>query len=280
MEKFMQLGIRPFAVDIAVLLILFVFAKVHQRKGLSGTVLPVVIVVVSVAAGFIGSNLLMPSLKPVVWEKVETRVEAYYDEKLGTTIEDTTKPIESVKESLQSLSEKFDLNIGEGSEDASPEVLQEAGMNDKIKEVVMLKAELITERILKTALFIAIALLSMLILRLFTRHRGKKERKTVVGKLDAFAGFIFGAIEGLVIMFAVTRVCGLVHVDFFNELAEGTRILSWINGGSIQQAMQQLQQLDFEAIKKLDLEDIKNFDVRSIGEKIGGLTEKIKGTFK
>ena len=45
MEKFMQLGIRPFIVDIAVLLILLIFAKAHQRKGLSGTVLPVVIII-------------------------------------------------------------------------------------------------------------------------------------------------------------------------------------------------------------------------------------------
>ena len=73
-------------VDIAIGLIILLFAILHARKGLYSAFSGLIAIVVAIALGIAGANLATQPVMDNVWPKVEETVSEHYDSSVGHAI--------------------------------------------------------------------------------------------------------------------------------------------------------------------------------------------------
>ena len=214
-------------VDIGVGLLFLVFALLAANRGLYKTVIGFVVFVLALTVGIIGANVLTDPVVERAWPMVEDRVQ----EKLDDTEQLTglAAGIETIGEVLGEGVEKL-LSITGNKNDAKTLVREHAALEwiQSLKDGLLDLVNLSFRKLIHAILFLFCSLIGFIVLQPVSALLGKLTEAPVIRTLDWMGGFAIGVLECLVVIYIVTKVCSLRGISFFEDLAPGTTLLSWL----------------------------------------------------
>jgi len=269
--------------DIAILLVILIFAFSKGRKGLFKCIIPVVILVVAL----VGSYILTPYVEPMAQEKLLPFIEKKVAEKLdgvelgtigdlsklvgsksdagttskaegqsGTTDKSasdsgksgTTDKSDASEKAINGLSTE-DNQLAETIINALPENIKElvqkygvdvtSTIKDKISDIKIgtdLKAQLSTSAValvssaatkaIHTGCYVVVALALLLVLNIIKALINPLIQKTpVVGSVNRTLGFVFGLVEGILVVYLAITVMKLFNIGNIVARADSTVLL-------------------------------------------------------
>ncbi len=268
-------SLNPLIIDGAICLVVLIFALIRAKIGLYKVISKLAVFLVAIAVAVVGSRLLMPMASDFVWEKVSPRIEQEIDEKIDSVIGEDGTVKTSDSELANLLVKLLGIDKAAASEGETGGAVGE-DFTVKIKTLALAKTRMLTDLAVHVVLFILIYIVASLILKLIAKALEKVADWSVLGWLNHGGGFVLGAIEMAVIWLVVVRVCGLLNVTFFKELAEGTVVLKWLCEGDVIGALSQIKGLSFDQIRNLDLKHLlpDSFDLDSLN--LEGLLDALK----
>lgn len=259
--------------DIAILLVILLFAFAKGRKGLFKCIIPVVILVVAL----VGSYILTPYVEPMAQEKLLPFIEKKVAEKLdgvelgtigdlsklvagkseaGTTDKSASDAGQSSTADKSDASEKAinglsteDNQLAETIINALPENIKElvqkygvdvtSTIKDKISDIKIgadLKAQLSTSAValvssaatkaIHTGCYVVVALALLLVLNIIKALINPLIQKTpVVGSVNRTLGFVFGLVEGILVVYLAITVMKLFNIGNIVARADSTVLL-------------------------------------------------------
>ena len=190
-------------VDIAIGLIILLFAILHARKGLYSAFSGLIAIVVAIALGIAGANLATQPVMDNVWPKVEETVSEHYDSSVGHAITEIHDVVGETAGKLLSFTHL----------DGAATLV-----NTALQEVVHF------------VLFIVITLLGLLLFKPINALVEKINDAPGLRQLDWLGGFLLGALECVVVLFIVMKVCELRNVSFFRDIQEGSWFITKLMG--------------------------------------------------
>jgi len=211
-------------VDIAIGLIILLFAILHARKGLYSAFSGLIAIVVAIALGIAGANLATQPVMDNVWPKVEETVSEHYDSSVGHAI---TEIHDVVGETAGKLLSFTHLDR------AAEKVLDDSAA---VSWTEAPKAQLLTlvntalQEVVHFVLFIVITLLGLLLFKPINALVEKINDAPGLRQLDWLGGFLLGALECVVVLFIVMKVCELRNVSFFRDIQEGSWFITKLMG--------------------------------------------------
>jgi hypothetical protein len=214
-------------VDIGVGLLFLVFGLLAANRGLYKTIIGVVVLVLALTIGIIGANVLTDPVVERVWPQVETRIEQRLDD--TERLSGLAAGFETLGEVLGEGVEKL-LSIT-GNRDNAKSAAREYSANSLLsglKEKLMGLVDLSFRKLMHAILFLLCSLIGFILLQPVSALLGKLTEAPVIRTLDWLGGFAIGLLECLVIAYIVTKVCSLRGIAFFEDLAPGTTLLSWL----------------------------------------------------
>ena len=264
----------PIIADFAVAAVIFLCAYIRGKKGLFHSALKAVVLILSIAIAIVGSSVLTPKVTEKMWPAVMNKIEQKVDEEAVEIVKgllDETKKLDGfwqvIVENLSYVG--IDIDAIKASPDADAALDNAANNSDYMtvfKDNIKLQAEFILSKIVNVVLWIALFIASLLILGLIRKLIGTHMTEVpVLGWFDKLLGFLFGLIQGFVLVFVVVRACNLLHIDFFKQYAEGTTLLNWFIGGTLQESIAVIKGIDLTQI------DIKVLNFNEIVEAVKGL---------
>ena len=271
--------ISPLVVDIAIAVIILLVACLRAKAGVYHCVMSVVVIILALAIGLVGSKLLTPVVKDAVWngfykEEVETK----FDNQVQKALEGTVTFQDSFKESWNNFIDSFDifgdnkaenLKIDNDSVDYS-----DSQLVVKLRALTIVKAELTLEKLIHVGLFGVISAIFLLLLTLLKNLLEKIANFSIVGWVNHGLGFVLGLVEIIVILIVIIRGAGLFGINFFKDISEGTLILKWLVGGDIQSTIVNLQNLTIDDLKNIQIENLTTVDLNEAAQQ---LKELVKG---
>ncbi len=268
-------SLNPLIIDGAICLVVLIFALIRAKIGLYKVVSKIAVFLVAIAVAVVGSRLLLPMASDFVWEKISPRIEQEIDTKIDSVIGEDGTILSTDNEVANLLVKLLGIDQASASEgDANGNVGEDFAV--KVKTLALAKTRMLADLAVHVVLFILIYIVAALILKLISKSLEKVADWSVLGWLNHGGGFVLGAIEMAVIWLVVVRVCGLLHVTFFQELAEGTTILKWLCEGDVIGALSHIKGLSFEKIQNLDLNNLlpDSFNLDSLN--LEGLLDAIR----
>ena len=211
-------------VDIAIGLIILLFAILHARKGLYSAFSGLIAIVVAIALGIAGANLATQPVMDNVWPKVEEAVSEHYDSSVGQAITEIHDVVGETAGKLLSFTHL---------DGAAEKVLDDSAA---ISWTEAPKAQLLTlvntalQEVVHFVLFIIIALLGLLLFKPINALVEKINDAPGLRQLDWLGGFLLGALECVVVLFIVMKVCELRNVSFFRDIQEGSWFITRLMG--------------------------------------------------
>ena len=267
--------ISPLVIDLVLAMIVLLVAFIKAKSGLYQSVMSVVVVILAIAMGFVGARLFEEPVSGYVWEKYSPKVEAKFDEKVQAALDN--------KESLgQAFQNSWNRVVQElGSEKLSDSLSieqEEVDYNDselvqKLRQLTLLKTKMLVDKVCHLALFGVCTALALLLLTLVKNFIGDIANFSVIGWVNRFGGFCLGFVEAIVVMLLIVRGAGLLNINYFANLSEGTVLLSWLVGGDVQATIKQVQELSLKDIKKIKLEDLTTVDFNDVSDQLKELIE-------
>ena len=246
-----------YKVDLIILAIILVWGIVKAVQGLLKSLLAVVVLVLAIIIAMVGSNFLAEPVGDFVWQKYGPTIEQRFDDEFGTAIEGGENALNGFKESWSKFLESSGISqinslistlAGEGSgsnaegdseatdgseSTSSQNALVKNTFSSRIKETVMDNAKLGCYKIVHVVLFIIIAIIAVLVLGLLRDWIQNVTRLPIIGKMDHFLGFLLGIAEAVIVIFFIVRLAGLLGIDTFKDLSQGTILLNWFCGGGL-----------------------------------------------
>ena len=211
-------------VDIAIGLIILLFAILHARKGLYSAFSGLIAIVVAIALGIAGANLATQPVMDNVWPKVEETVSEHYDSSVGHAITEIHDVVGETAGNLLSFTHL---------DGAAEQVLDDSAA---VSWTEAPKAQLLTlvntalQEVVHFVLFIVIALLGLLLFKPINALVEKINDAPGLRQLDWLGGFLLGALECVVVLFIVMKVCELRNVSFFRDIQEGSWFITKLMG--------------------------------------------------
>ena len=211
-------------VDIAIGLIILLFAILHARKGLYSAFSGLIAIVVAIALGIAGANLATQPVMDNVWPKVEEAVSEHYDSSVGQAITEIHDVVGETAGKLLSFTHL---------DGAAEKVLDDSAA---VSWTEAPKAQLLTlvntalQEVVHFVLFIIIALLGLLLFKPINALVEKINDAPGLRQLDWLGGFLLGALECVVVLFIVMKVCELRNVSFFRDIQEGSWFITKLMG--------------------------------------------------
>ena len=211
-------------VDIAIGLIILLFAILHARKGLYSAFSGLIAIVVAIALGIAGANLATQPVMDNVWPKVEEAVSEHYDSSVGQAITEIHDVVGETAGKLLSFTHL---------DGAAEKVLDDSAA---VSWTEAPKAQLLTlvntalQEVVHFVLFIVITLLGLLLFKPINALVEKINDAPGLRQLDWLGGFLLGALECVVVLFIVMKVCELRNVSFFRDIQEGSWFITKLMG--------------------------------------------------
>lgn len=187
-----------FIVDGICVLIFLLFAWFCSKKGFCKCITPIVVFVLSIVTAIFGSMALE---KPVA-QMIYPLIDAKMTDKLAEIIADI-----------------------QGQSVILGAVLGQIDMSSGVSKI----AQAVTDEFVHIALFIVLLLLAIIIFGLLGKIAGKMAELPLIKSLDGFLGFIYGLLQGFVVIFLACKVCNMLNIDVFHNYLAQSYILQWIN---------------------------------------------------
>lgn len=221
--------------DLAIVVVLLLFALWGRHRGLILSVFSLVAVVVAIAGGLFLSKALAPTVTewvmPLVEDKVVSTVETVIPEEV-TEVFNNLAPGETIKDAIaELLPEDFvlDENAALPSMEQIREYLNNADLelpeevhnlldqfNDKdveaiaesksVEEVVSTAASTVVEVIVRVVLFLLIFVLILILWTVLARALDLVSRLPVLNSMNKLGGFLFGLVRGALLLFLIAWV--------------------------------------------------------------------------
>lgn len=203
--------------DLAIVVLLFLFALWGRHRGLILSIFSLVALLVAITGGFIVSNLLTPTVaewvQPMVEDTVVSAVQSALPENavdvLGVdgkneqNIPDDGFSLESVQDYLEEAGvelpeqiQTFLDQLGEEKNDAPISV----------EELTAAAVKQTTETIVRVVLFLLAFVLILILWHLLARALDLVSRLPGLNALNKLGGFLFGAVRGVLILFVAAWV--------------------------------------------------------------------------
>ena len=211
-------------VDIAIGLIILLFAILHARKGLYSAFSGLIAIVVAIALGIAGANLATQPVMDNIWPKVEETVSEHYDSSVGHAI---TEIHDVVGETVGKLLSFTHLD------GAAEKVLDDSvavSWTEAPKAQLLTLVNTALQEVVHFVLFIVITLLGLLLFKPINALVEKINDAPGLRQLDWLGGFLLGALECVVVLFIVMKVCELRNVSFFRDIQEGSWFITKLMG--------------------------------------------------
>jgi|GEM_PF-2838466 len=266
--------ISPLVIDIAIAAIILLVACLRAKAGIFHCVMSVVVIIVAIAIGLVLSKALTPIVKDNVWNGYyKEHIENKFDEEVSSAVEGTKTFDKSFKESwnlmIESFSDSFGIEQASTLKITSDEIdYSDSQMVIKLRALTLVKAELMVEKFVHLILFGVISAASLLLLTMLKNLLEKIADFSIIGWANHGLGFVLGFVEIVVILILIIRGAGLLGIDFFSKLSEGTILLKWLVGGDIQNTLINLQNVTVDDIKNLTIEDFTTVDMEEVGNQL------------
>ena len=195
----MLTNLNSIIADIICIVIFLIFAWICSKKGFCKCVTPIVVVVLSFVTAIFGSIALE---KPVA-QMIYPLINAKMTDKLAEIIAD----IQSQSAILGAVLGQIDMSKG-----------------------LSKMAEAITDEFVHIALFIVLLLLAIIVFGLLGKIAGKMAELPLIKSIDGFLGFIYGLLQGFVVLFIAVKICNILNIDILTNYSAETHILQWIIG--------------------------------------------------
>lgn len=230
--------------DLAIVVILLLFALWGRHRGLILSVFSLVAVVVAIAGGLFLSKALAPTVTkwvmPLVEDKVVSTVETVIPEEVtevfnnlapGETIRDavtellpedfvldenTSLPsMEQIREYLDNADLKLPEEVHNLLDQIKDEDVEAIAESKSVEEVVSTAAGTIVEVIVRVVLFLLIFVLILILWNVLARALDLVSRLPVLNSMNKLGGFLFGLVRGTLFLFLAAWV--LRHIPTVTE---------------------------------------------------------------
>ena len=269
--------ISPLVIDLIFLVFILLIAAIKAKAGLYDSVVSVVIIFVALAIGLVASKMLTQQVADYYWQSYGPKVEAKFDKQVEQAQSGETSIAETFADAWNQIIKNFDSEkLNEFQIKVKEQDFSDAEIVQKLRALTLLKSKLVVENVVHLALFGVITAIALLALTLIKNVIGKVADFSVIGWVNHLGGFALGAIEAIVILIVIIRGAGLLHIDFFQNLSEGTVLLKWLIGGDVQSAISGIQSLTIEDLKNIKLEDLTTVDLRDVGSQVKELLKSVK----
>ena len=211
-------------VDIALGLVILFFALLHARKGLYSSFSGLIAIVVAITLGIVGANLFTQPVMDAAWPKVEQTVAENYDTSVGQAI---TEIHDAVGETAGKLLSFTHLD------GTAKQVLNESAAVSWTEAPKLQLLELVQtalQEVIHGVLFLVIAILGLLLFKPINALVEKINDAPGLRQLNWLGGFLLGALECVVVLFLIMKVCELRNVSFFRDIQEGSWIVTKLMG--------------------------------------------------
>jgi len=269
--------ISPLVIDLIFAVIILLVAALKAKAGLYQTVMSVAVIILALAIGLVCSKMLTPTVKEFAWKNYFITVDNNFDATVAAARSGEKSMSKAFQDSWNSVVKSFGsekaneiFSIGDDEIDYSDDELVA-----KLKALTLMKAELLTERVVKVGLFGVITAIALFVLTLIKNILGKVAEISIVGWANHLGGFVLGAVEAIVILIIVVRGANMLNIQIFNQLSEGTVLLKWLIGGDVQSAIQSLQNLTIEDVKNIKLEDLTTVDFDSLTDQVKEIVSNV-----
>ena len=233
-----------FIFDIAIVVILLLFALWGRRRGLILSIFSLLALVVAIAGSLIVSKALAPTVTgwvmPLVEETVVSSVETVIPEEVAEVF-DNLAPGETIKDTIaELLPEDFILeentslpsakqikeyldnadlelpeevhNLLDQIDDADIETIAESR---SVEEVVSIAANTVVEAIVRVILFLLTFVLILIVWNILAHALDLVSRLPVLKSMNKLGGFLFGLVRGALFLFLAAWV--LHHIPTVTE---------------------------------------------------------------
>lgn len=190
----LDMNLSSIIADIATIAVLLIFALVCAKRGFCKCIMPIVVTVLSFVTAIFGSIALEKPVAELIYPLVSNKID-------GKLVE-----------------------MAEGQSGFLGAIVSQIDLSKGVNKI----AQAVTDEFVHIGLFIIILLLSIIIFSLLGKIATKMADLPLIKSLDGFLGFIYGLLQGFVLIFLAIKVCDILNVDFFAKYSAGTHILLWI----------------------------------------------------
>ncbi len=269
--------ISPLVIDIIFLVFILLVAALRAKAGLFQSVASVAIIIVALAIGLVGAKMLSPQIANYYWESYGPKVEEKFDKQVAQAQSGEGSVAEAFAGAWNNILSGFDSEkADEFKINLKDTDYSDAEMVQKLKAVTMLKAKLMVEKVAHLAVLGVITAIALFVLTIIKNILDKVANFSIVGWANHLGGFILGAIEAIVILIIIVRVAGMMNIQIFQNLSEGTVLLKWLIGGDVQAAISSLQNLSLDDLKNIKLEDLTTIDFNDVGSQVKDLLNSVQ----
>ena len=207
--------------DIAIGLIVLMYALIKARKGLYRAFMPIVALVLAICVGIVCANIfsdrVFEMIKPSVEESVANSIE-----NLGGGV---AEGVEILPVWLNSILDSFSLK-GEADELIAGKGAQAL---ESVKHKVFEVTAKATGKAIHLITFVLGTLAAWIVLILFFRMLGGLTELPLIKQVDAAGGFLLGLLQCFVVLYIIVKICDMRGVMLFHDLADkGSVILQKI----------------------------------------------------
>lgn len=268
--------LSPLVIDLIFAALILLVACIKAKIGFFQSVMKIVVIILALGIGFVGSKMLLEPASDFIWSKYGPIVEEKFDKKVDDAITGQTNAVDIFKEVWN------DTITGFGTDKLDVLKIQDSDVdfNDsetvqRLKVFTLAKAKLLCDKVCHFGLFCIITAVALLVLTIIKNILGDLANFSIIGWANHLLGFVFGAVEMIVIMLVIIRGAGLLGIDFFTNLSEGTVLLKWLIGGNMAEAVDILKNLSFEDFKNIDLKQFTTIDFDKVGKQVEELVKNI-----
>ena len=267
--------ISPLVLDLVLAAVILLVALIKAKTGLYQSVMSIVVIILSLAIGFVGARLFTEPVSDYVWKGYGPKVEAKFDEEVSLALEGDMGLGQAFKNSWNRVisdlgSEKLTESLSIENEEID---YTDSELVAKVKQLTLLKTRMLVDKVCRLVMFGLCMALALLLLTLIKNFIGNVADFSDIGWVNRFGGFCLGFIEAIVVMLMIVRGAGLLNINYFANLSEGTVLLSWLVGGDVQSTIKKVQELSLEDIRKIKLEDLTTVDFSDVSNQLKDLIE-------
>lgn len=217
-------------IDSVIILFVLLLGFLKGKKGLYRSVMPILVLVVSLFIGMVVSEMLVPVVEDIAFPMVEEKVCSKIDDAYEKLMSDTASPGAVFKYRWNGMLEDMGIEPGEVAEDDDDMDLSTPKSVEITKEIAVAGALKTAHKVIEVLLFAIITLAAYLILTLISKMFGGVTEWKVIKWFDAAGGFAIGVMAALVILFIIIRGSMLFGWETFTQYSEGTGVLSMFTG--------------------------------------------------
>lgn len=221
-----------YIIDIVILVIFAVCIITGVIKGFVKSLMDLITNILAVIVARILSVQLAPQFFERFFENtIATKLETEIATLGSSATEQVQSALNSIPESMNGFLSLLGMDIQAVTESLSQQISASGG---NVLDALMLNVVTpVMTVILKIILFVAIFVLSIFILKLFTFVIEKFAELPVIKQANGIFGGVFGAVKGIVVAavlcFAITLLAGFIDNGTFLAAVENSKIVSIFN---------------------------------------------------